>query len=78
LKVEFDAPKFSSKGIEVRMKDGEVAIYLNRDGLECLYGMLRNLNDSIDATNHIHVGDYGILTENSLGLVIGYFANPSS
>ncbi len=71
----FVRPVFDGKCLELRCTDGEVCIYGNRDGMKKLSDFCLRLADlgSDKETEHIHIEDYGILTQSSLRGTIAVF-----
>jgi hypothetical protein len=53
------------------MLEGEVSLYFNQSGLERLIALMQGMSKK--ETNHVHLKDYEILTENSLPAVLGFF-----
>lgn len=72
---KFQTPKFDSGIVEIRVIEGEVAIYATADGLEQLAGLCLSLSKDFQdsLTEHIHLEDRGLLTEESLPGVIAIF-----
>lgn len=61
---KFTKPDFSKKDVELRFENNVVCIYGTRKGLEKLAKSCRELIDHPNQ-GHIHLEDYGILTDKS-------------
>jgi hypothetical protein len=66
---KFEAPEFSTGILEVRVTDGEVAIYGTREGLHKLATLILRLADK-PPPEHTHVEDYQFLTDCSVRLTV--------
>ncbi len=65
MSKEFLNPDFSDRSVEIRYSDGEVSVYVSKNGLKKLIELSIQLlkNPSI---GHIHLEDYEVLTKESL------------
>ena len=68
----FEEPDFLDGNLEFRIEDGEVCIYGNSAGLKWLAQKCLALVDS-EKKNHLHFGDYQMLTNKSEQAVLGLF-----
>jgi hypothetical protein len=66
---QFINPNFSKGGIEFRVVGNEVCVYATSEGLKKLSSFCEKLIDD-KKTGHIHLEDYEVLTEKSLGAVL--------
>jgi len=64
MKESFSAPDFSEGMIEFRLDGDEIAIYATPDGMRWLAQKCLVLVDS-GKKNHLHLGDYKVLTKQS-------------
>jgi hypothetical protein len=70
---KFIPPDFQKGEVELRIeKDNEIAIYGSVDGLKKIAELINHLIGN-PKVGHVHLGDYEILTKNSLKGVIAIF-----
>lgn len=69
----FVDPSFESGDLELRVADGEVAIYGTPSGLMRLASLCVTLAQGAESTDHCHLDDYALLTPRSLRGVIAVF-----
>ena len=66
----FVPPVFDRGQLELRLVDNEVGIYGTRDGLRKFANLVLALADN-PTGDHVHIEDYGLLTQGSLiGVVV--------
>jgi hypothetical protein len=73
---DFRIPTFDSGCLEFRLMENEICIYATKDGLEwlatkCACLAARTL--AAGGTEHLHIEDYQVLTQQSLPAVIARF-----
>jgi hypothetical protein len=75
---QFKFPDFSGRSLEFRCLNDEVAIYGTRQGLLRLAEFCTQLANgpAPNGTNHMHLEDYEVLTQQSLRAAIGVFDRP--
>jgi hypothetical protein len=67
-----ELPDFSRRELEVRLLEGEVAVYGTREGLQQLAGLMLRLAEE-RPPSHLHVEDYELLTDCSPRLTLAVF-----
>jgi hypothetical protein len=72
MNKKFTEPDFKDRDVELRVVDNEVCIYATETGLKKLMDYCKTLLDKPEK-GHIHLADYGVLTETSLSGVIAIF-----
>ena len=72
---KFTEPSFAGKSLELRFENNEVCIYGTKDGLEKLSAICARLAANLkdNASEHIHLQDYEMLTPKSLHGVVAVF-----
>jgi hypothetical protein len=72
---EFVRPIFDGKCLEFRYTNDEICIYGNPEGMKKLSDFCLQLANIVrnHETEHIHLGDYDILTSSSLRGTIAVF-----
>jgi hypothetical protein len=76
MKQRFSVPNFSEGIIEFRVDGDEVAIYATPDGLRWLAQKCLVLVDA-GKKDHLHLGDYQVLTKESKSAVLAQFPSRS-
>jgi hypothetical protein len=72
MKKDFSEPNFSEGIIEFRVNGDEVAIYATPEGLRWLAQKCLVLVDG-RKKEHLHLGDYQVLTKESKGATLAQF-----
>lgn len=72
---QFRQPNFENSAIELRCEHGEVSIYGTEDGLRRLADLCLKLAEfhPESSTEHFHIEDYELLTEESLRGTLAVF-----
>ncbi len=76
MKTQFTEPNFSDGIIEFRVDGDEIAIYATPDGLRWLAQKCLVLVDG-RKKEHLHLGDYQVLTKASKPAVLAQFPSQS-
>jgi len=71
----FINPDFSKKDIELRYENDVVCIYGTKEGLEKIIAFCQELIEH-PGESHIHLEDYGLLTQESKKGAIAIFEKP--
>lgn len=74
MTVPFRHPDFSNRNMELRFDGDEISIYATPEGLKKLIGFCNILLED-PQQGHIHMEDYGLLTNDSLRGTIAIFVN---
>jgi hypothetical protein len=76
MKKNFSEPEFAEGMIEFRVEGDEVAIYATPEGLRWLAQKCLVLVDGREK-DHLHLGDYQVLTKESKQAVLAHFPSRS-